>query len=83
MTKTVDLPADVAAKLDERVASGAAADAVDAIRAGLAALEAEEARKLEAARAKVARALSDPRPSVPADEVFDRVDSLIRSLERS
>jgi antitoxin ParD1/3/4 len=80
MTKTLALPADIAAKLDERVASGAAADAVDAVRAGIAALEAEEARKLEAVRDKVARALADPRSSVPADDVFGRLEAMLRSL---
>lgn len=81
MTKTVDLPADIAAKLDERIASGSADTPADVIRAGIAAL-AEDARKLELIRAKVARALGDQRPSAPATEVFDRVDALIRSLDR-
>jgi antitoxin ParD1/3/4 len=79
MTKTIDLPADLAAKVEERVASGAAKNPADVVRAGLEALEAEDARKLEALRAKVGRALSDPRPSRPADEVFDDVEALVRS----
>ena len=54
MTKTVDLPADIAAKLDERVASGSADTPVDVIRAGIAALEAEDVRKLDAAGAIMA-----------------------------
>lgn len=82
MTKTIDLPADLAAKVEERIASGAATTPADVVRAGLEALEAEDARKLDALRAKVDRALSDPRPSRPADEVFSGVEALVRSLGR-
>jgi hypothetical protein len=43
---------------------------VDVVRAGLEAIEKADAEKLEAVRAKIARALKDPRPSLPSDEVF-------------
>jgi antitoxin ParD1/3/4 len=81
-TKDLTLPPDLAAQLDERVANGEAADAVEVVRAAMAALEAEETRKLEAARAKIALSLADPRPSVPADVVFDRMDRLIESFRK-
>jgi antitoxin ParD1/3/4 len=81
-TKELTLPPDLAAKLDARVASGAAASAVDVVRDGLAALEAEDVRKLDALRAKIARALADPRPPIPADAVFDSIDELLDSLKR-
>ena len=83
MSSTVTLPPDLAAKVDARIASGAADDAVDVVRAGIEALEAADAAKLDALRAKVARALADPRPSVPADEVFDRTNALLDALARS
>lgn len=83
MSSTVTLPPDLAAKVDARIASGAAGDAVDVVRAGIEALEAADAAKLDALRAKVARALADPRPSAPADEVFDRTNALLDALARS
>jgi len=82
-TKELTLPADLAAKLDARVARGEAASAVDVVRAALAALEAaEDARKIDAVREKIARSLADPRPSIPSDIVFDRVDQLLDSLQK-
>ncbi len=81
-TKELTLPPDLIAKLDERVASGAAASAVDVVRDGLAALELEDARKLDALRAKIARSMNDPRPSIPADQVFDNIEKLLASLKR-
>jgi antitoxin ParD1/3/4 len=78
-TRELTLPPDVAAQLDARVASGEAADVIDVMRAALAALEAQDARKLEDVRAKIARSISDPRPSVAADEVFARVGQMLDS----
>lgn len=82
MSGTLSLPPDLAAKVQERIDSGAAADAVEVVRAGIEALEAAEAVKLEAIRAKVARALADPRPSVPADDVFERAEAMLREMAR-
>ena len=76
----LDLPPDLAAKVQERIDNGEGASAEDVLRAGMAALDAEDARKFEALKAKIARALADPRPSVPADEAFDRVETLVRAL---
>jgi antitoxin ParD1/3/4 len=81
-TKELLLPPDIAAKLDARVADGEAENPIEVVRAALSALESEEARKLEAVRAKIARSLADPRPSIPAEMVFDRVDQLIDSLRK-
>lgn len=81
-TKELSLPLDLAAKLDARVADGEAESPVEIVRAALAALEAEETRKLEAVRAKIARSLADPRPSLPAENVFDRVDRLLDSIPK-
>jgi hypothetical protein len=46
------------------------------------AMDVEDARKIEAVRSKIARALADPGPSIPASVVFDRIDRLIKSLQR-
>lgn len=82
-TKELTLPADLAAKLDDRVAKGEARDAVEVVRQALAALAAaDDAKKLDAVRAKIARALSDSRPSIPAGVVFDRLDQLLDSLKQ-
>jgi hypothetical protein len=52
------------------------------VRAALAALEAsEDAGKIDAVRAKIARSLADPRPSIPAGAVFDRVEQLLDTLK--
>lgn len=80
--KELTLPPDVAAQLDARVANGEAENAIDIVRAALAALEAQEARKLKSVRAKIARSLADPRPPVPADAVFDRIDQMLESLRK-
>lgn len=79
--KELILPADLLAKLNERVASGASASAADAVRDGLVALEVEDARKLDALRAKLAKSLEDPRPSIQADVAFENVAKLLESLK--
>jgi antitoxin ParD1/3/4 len=82
MSDVLVLPPDLAAKVQARIDSGASADEVDALRAAFEALEASDAAKLEALRAKIARALADPRPSVPADEAFDRVSAALAAYKR-
>lgn len=77
MAHSLNLPPDLAAKVQAHIDSGAAADAVEVLRAGLEALEAAETAKLESVRAKISRALNDPRPSAPADEVFARVEAML------
>jgi antitoxin ParD1/3/4 len=79
MTETVVLPDDLAEKLRARVESGASRDAVEVIRSGIAALEAADAAEIELIRTKVESALADPRPSAPAEDVFDRIGALLKS----
>jgi hypothetical protein len=52
------------------------------LRAALDALEAQDAARLEAVRAKLGRAIDDPRPSVSADEAFDRIEAALASRTR-
>lgn len=61
------------ALVEERVKSGAYASASEVLRAGLRALEREERALDNILRAKVEASLADPRPSVPAVEVFARL----------
>lgn len=82
MQTSFSLPPDLAAKVQDRIASGAAADEVDALRAAFAALEASDIAKLDAVRTKIARSFSDPRPSDSADAVFDRIETALASLAR-
>jgi antitoxin ParD1/3/4 len=85
----------LAAKAEARVKSGDYASISEVVRAGLRALEREEAlldRLLppipendpawEAyARKKVRESLDDPRPSIPAEEAFARVNARIAAYK--
>ena len=79
---SIVLPPELDAKVEERIASGAAATPVEVIRAGLEALEAADAAKLEAIRAMIARAISDPRLSKNAAEVFDRAEAIVSAAAK-
>lgn len=57
-------------RVDARVRSGDYASVSEVIRAGLRALDREEAAIETVLRRKVQEALEDPRPSLPADQVF-------------
>jgi antitoxin ParD1/3/4 len=62
--------------LDAMVASGDYESASEAVRAALRALEREREAINEIWRVKIQEALDDPRPSVPADEVFAELRAL-------
>ncbi len=57
-------------RVDERVRSGTYSSASEVVRAGLRALEREEEALNEVWRHKIQEAYDDPRPSIPAEEVF-------------
>ncbi|HLG48870.1 MAG TPA: type II toxin-antitoxin system ParD family antitoxin [Reyranella sp.] len=61
--------------VEARVKSGAYASASEVIRAALRALDREEAAVDEWLRQRVDEAFEDPRPNVPAEEVFKRLKS--------
>lgn len=66
--------------VDARVKSGAYGSASEVLRAALRALEREEAALEEITRRRVEEALADPRPAVPAEDVFARLEA--RHAER-
>ena len=56
--------------VEDRVQSGSYASTDEVIQAGLLALEREEARLNEWLTQQALESLADPRPSVPAEQVF-------------
>ncbi|MCK6449668.1 MAG: type II toxin-antitoxin system ParD family antitoxin [Alphaproteobacteria bacterium] len=60
-------------RVEARVKSGDYASASEVIRAAVRALDREEAALTELLRQRVAEAIADPRPSVPARDVFRRL----------
>jgi antitoxin ParD1/3/4 len=68
-TIVVDL-GELRQSVDDRIQSGAYANADEVIRAGLIALEREEADKNEWLIQLAEESLADPEPSIPAAEVF-------------
>lgn len=60
-------------RVDARLKSGAYASASEVIRAAMRALDREEAALDEWMRQRIDEALSDPRPNVPAADVFKRL----------
>jgi antitoxin ParD1/3/4 len=65
-------------RVDARVNSGAYSSASEVVRAGLRALDREEEALNEIWRRKIQEALDDPRPDVPAEEVFERLERKAR-----
>lgn len=65
-------------KAQDWVASGRFASMSELVRAGLRALEREEQALDEVLKRKVEEALADPRPSVPEDQVFAKLEALHR-----
>jgi antitoxin ParD1/3/4 len=61
---------DLKTFVDKQVEGGRYASASEVVRAGLRALVREDEALTAWMKAKVDEALNDPRPSVPAEEVF-------------
>ena len=60
-------------RVEARVKSGAYASASEVMRAAVRALDREEAALDDWLRERVNEALADPRPSIPAREVFKQL----------
>src|SRR5215218_976386 len=78
---TVTLPTAQKAFVEERVRAGRFASASEVVRAGLRALEREEAHLDEWMREQVLEALNHPRPSIPAEDVLERLNARIHQAE--
>jgi len=59
--------------LDAQLASGEYESASEVVRAGLRALEREERGVTEYMKRRIEAAMIDPRPSIPAEEAFERI----------
>ena len=64
---------DLQERVEARVKSGSYVSASEVLRAAMRALEREEAAVTEWLRQKVDEAFADPRPNIPAGEVFKRL----------
>lgn len=72
---TVDLQ-DEQASLDRHLASGDYASPSEVLRAGLRALDCEQTAFDETARERIREGFDDPRPDIPAEEVFRELREL-------
>ena len=74
---SITLPRDMAEMIRGKVQAGAYASNSEVIREALRLLQEQDglkAQKLAWMREKIDRALADPRPSLEADEVFERLE---------
>jgi antitoxin ParD1/3/4 len=62
--------------VDARVQSGAYASVSEVVRAAVRALDREEAAVTQWLREQVHESLADPRPNIPAEDVFKRLRRL-------
>jgi antitoxin ParD1/3/4 len=74
---------DLQQGVEARVKSGAYASASEVMRAALRALDREEAAVDEWLRQKIDEAFADPRPNIPAREVFKRLRAYRAERRRS
>lgn len=72
-TLTIDL-GDLGPQVQARIDSGEYGSADEVIRAALEALKREETEFDDRLRRKIKESLDDPRPDIPMDEVFDRLE---------
>jgi antitoxin ParD1/3/4 len=70
------------ASLDAHLASGNYDSASEVLRAGLRALDREQRALDDLMRAKIQEALDDPRPDIPADDVFAELRALHQERAR-
>ena len=64
---------DLQEGVDARVRTGAYSSASEVLRAAMRALDREEAALRDWVRERIEESLRDPRPSVPAHDVFSRL----------
>ena len=74
---------DLQERVETRVKSGAYASASEVMRAAVRALDREEAAIDDWLRQRVDEAFADPRPDVPAADVFKRIRKLHAETQRA
>lgn len=70
-------------RVDARVRSGSYASASEVLRSALRALDREDAAIRDALRAEIERSLNDPRPNIPAEDVFAKLRRKHAGLRRA
>lgn len=73
---SVSLPAQIVGEIKSRVDAGTYASVTEVMRAALQALHREEQVRDQVVDTKIREALNDPRASVPAADVFDRIERI-------
>jgi len=73
---------DLQERVETRVKSGAYASASEVMRAAVRALDREEAAIDDWLRQRVDESFADPRPNVPAGDVFKRIRKLHSATQR-
>ena len=76
---SITMTSDMLRAIRESVAAGEYASTSEALRDAVRIWQrqrSEDAERLTAIRTRVRHSLEDPRPSVPLDEAFDRIEQL-------
>jgi antitoxin ParD1/3/4 len=76
---SITIPPDMLRAIRESVEAGEYASTSEALRDAVRVWQrqrTEDAERLAAIRTRVRRSLDDPRPSIPLDEAFDRIEKL-------
>lgn len=64
---------DLKERVEARVRSGSYASASEVLRAAVRALDREDEALRNALRGEIERSLNDPRPNIPAEQVFAKL----------
>ena len=78
---SITLPAEMVAVIKKQVDTGRYASTSEVLRQAMRAWirdEEEHAERLRAIRARIARSLNDPRPSVSLEDTIDRLERHVR-----
>lgn len=73
---SISLPSKMMDAINARVEEGSYASASEVMRAALRALDREEHILDQVADAKIRAALADPRPGIPVNDVFERLEQI-------
>ncbi|RDE10433.1 ribbon-helix-helix domain-containing protein [Pelagibacterium lacus] len=83
---SITLPAEMVAAIKRQVEAGRYASTSEVLREAMRNWmrgEEEHAERLTAMRARIGRSLDDPRPPLPLDEAFARLERRAKTLSRT